>query len=89
MRVSNSWLKANKAASPTNRLAQMAPLARTLATQLLNWLAANDQPQINERYCSKQGRYWEVYDPITQSRQTFDSEQALRVWLEQRYYESK
>ncbi|MGB3138383.1 MAG: hypothetical protein WBB18_16365 [Nodosilinea sp.] len=28
-----------------------------------------------------------VYDPVSQQHQTFSSEQELRVWVEQRYYQ--
>ncbi|MGB3310052.1 MAG: hypothetical protein WBG32_24690 [Nodosilinea sp.] len=28
-----------------------------------------------------------AYDPVSQQRHTFSSEQELRVWIEQRYYQ--
>lgn len=34
-----------------------------------------------------QGTRWYVHDPLSQRQQNFDSEESLRVWLEQRYYE--
>lgn len=29
---------------------------------------------------------WHVYDPMTEQRQQFSSEEDLRFWLENRYY---
>ncbi|HEY9764258.1 MAG TPA: hypothetical protein V6D07_17140 [Trichocoleus sp.] len=29
---------------------------------------------------------WHVYDPMTEQRQQFSSEEELRSWLENRYY---
>ena len=34
---------------------------------------------------TKQGSQWCTYDPIDNAHRQFDSEEALRVWLEQRY----
>lgn len=34
---------------------------------------------------TKQGSYWCVSDPIYGTHRQFDSEEALRVWLEQRH----
>jgi len=31
---------------------------------------------------------WKVHDPVTQARMEFASEQDLRIWLEERYYQT-
>ena len=31
--------------------------------------------------------YYEAYDPVTRTRHHFDSERAVRVWLDERYYQ--
>jgi hypothetical protein len=30
---------------------------------------------------------WHVYDPMTEHKEQFSSEEELRLWLEQRYYQ--
>ena len=34
---------------------------------------------------TKQSSTWHVYDPTNGMRRQFDSEEALRIWLDQRY----
>ena len=34
---------------------------------------------------TKQGNYWCVHDPISGKHNRFDSEDAMRIWIEQRY----
>ena len=34
---------------------------------------------------TRQGSSWCVYDPASSAKRQFDSEEALRIWLEQRY----
>ncbi|MGD1953315.1 MAG: hypothetical protein ACFB14_27265 [Leptolyngbyaceae cyanobacterium] len=34
---------------------------------------------------TKQSTAWYVYDPASSVQRQFDSEEALRIWLEQRY----
>ncbi|MGF1517402.1 MAG: hypothetical protein ACFCVB_06310 [Nodosilinea sp.] len=38
--------------------------------------------------CDRNGNtLFVVYDPVSRERHTFSSEQALRVWADQRYYQ--
>lgn len=51
----------------------------------VNYFAGSNQPRI--RVSQKGDRQiWHAYDPHTQQRHQFSSEESLRDWLEQRYY---
>lgn len=54
---------------------------------LVNFFAGSMQPRITEDRDRQGNLYFRVYDPCDRSRHTFDSEEELRVWLEQRYYQ--
>ncbi|MEA5464130.1 hypothetical protein [Leptothoe sp. PORK10 BA2] len=57
---------------------------RTAGTWLVQALAVSNQPQIWTKE-TKQGNLWCVHDPVNGAQHQFDSEEALRTWLEQRY----
>lgn len=71
------------------------PIRRTKKPE--NWLQklfkvtliffnATNEPVIQEhRTISK--AFWTIYDPQTNQRHIFHSEQEIRVWLENRYYQ--
>lgn len=57
-----------------------------LGRGFVNHFAATAEPRIYSR--QRGGKtVWHAYDPITQRRQQFSSEEALRCWLDQRYYQ--
>jgi hypothetical protein len=61
---------------------------RRLAAYLLRLFApAENQPRINIRYSLNGEMLFDAYDPVTQQRLHHSSEDALRAWLEQRYYD--
>lgn len=49
-------------------------------------LLGQDQPQVTWRRDAQGYEQYRVYDPRSQRSHTFDSAQAVRIWLEQRYY---
>jgi hypothetical protein len=53
---------------------------------LLAYFFGSTEPQISIRYDSDGQPLFVAYDPVDRVRRTFATEQALRVWLEQRYY---
>ncbi|MCU0564975.1 MAG: hypothetical protein MUF49_00055 [Oculatellaceae cyanobacterium Prado106] len=53
---------------------------------LFSTLVTNSEPKIRLKQNRNGERYWQVYDPSTNYSTTFDSETAVRIWLEQRYY---
>lgn len=54
---------------------------------VLTGLSPAQQPQIRSRQNRQGETVWTVYDPASRVNQQFDSEQEVRIWLEQRYYE--
>ncbi|MEM9906418.1 MAG: hypothetical protein AAF921_15480 [Cyanobacteria bacterium P01_D01_bin.44] len=65
---------------------RMAKRLTAVGQWLLTVLTEGDRLHITHRQ-TKQGQLWDVYDPSSQRHQQFDSEDGLRVWLEQRYNE--
>jgi hypothetical protein len=58
---------------------------RHWAETLMNWAAGQSEPRIDHRRDRQGNSYLEVYDPISDKTQTFDTPHEVRVWLEQRY----
>ena len=59
---------------------------KQIGSFLLKALTQTDEPRIWVSSRSREKR-WCAYDPFTNRSVSFDSEEALRVWLEQRYYQ--
>ena len=53
---------------------------------VMNWLTAGSMPRISKRIHGE-AEVWKVYDPATHRTLYFDQEGALRIWLEERYYQ--
>ncbi|NJL49019.1 MAG: hypothetical protein HC929_18115 [Leptolyngbyaceae cyanobacterium SM2_5_2] len=54
---------------------------------LLVWLCPSMSPRITVRR-NRQGQTWFLaYDPVDGQHRRFYSEQDLRIWLDQRYYQ--
>ncbi|MGP1384831.1 MAG: hypothetical protein ACTS2F_14795 [Thainema sp.] len=47
----------------------------------------SQEPRITKRVDRWGNLYFSVYDPIDRSFRVFTSEQEIRIWLEQRYYQ--
>jgi hypothetical protein len=75
------WQPANP--SLTARATQ---LMKQVGGWLLTVLTESNRLHIWPEETSK-GTRWHVQDPLTQRQHQFDSEAALRSWLERRYYE--
>ncbi|ESA36278.1 hypothetical protein N836_08015 [Leptolyngbya sp. Heron Island J] len=71
--------------TPVERLRQKSGhLLRAAGQWLVQSLTEGNQLRIWLKE-TKKGSYWCVYDPSCGLHRQFDSEEALRVWLEQRY----
>ena len=71
--------------TPAQRIRQAAShWLHHAGTWLVQTLTEGDQLRIWTRE-TKQGTRWYAYNPVDGIHQTFDSEEGLRVWLEQRY----
>jgi len=57
-----------------------------VAMALLKFFVGSREPQIATKYDREGNAYYSVYDPIDRSHQTFHSEEAVRAWLDGRYY---
>ncbi|MEM1290049.1 MAG: hypothetical protein AAGH67_01045 [Cyanobacteria bacterium P01_H01_bin.162] len=55
-----------------------------LAEQTVNWLTAGAMPRIS-RTTKNGAEVWRVYDPTSNQTLYFAQENALRVWMEERY----
>lgn len=65
-------------------------LKRTLAQwggSLLNFYSGSNEPRISRRFDRQGYPYFHIYDPIDRAHYAFSSEEAVRTWLEQRYYQ--
>lgn len=65
---------------------QLKQLFSRLGQSLVRWLTDGAMPRITE---TVQGDtvVWRVYDPTSHQTHYFDEENALRIWLETRYYQ--
>ena len=55
---------------------------------LTNWATRPGEPKVNFRRDSRGNSYFRVYDPISGRYCNFTSEKEVRIWLEERYYQS-
>lgn len=76
-------LQQSQTQSAKNAIAQLLSKA---GSTLLSLFVNSDQPRIQATTVNGE-QVWKVYDPISGSRAAFTSEQDLRAWLEQRYYQ--
>lgn len=71
--------------TPAERFRQVSGRwLRAVGQWLVNTLAEGDQLRIWTKE-TKQGTYWFVHNPIDGRHHRFDSEESLRMWIEQRY----
>ena len=59
---------------------------RLAMSALVDFLTGRSQLSIRAKTLPNGQQQWIVYDPEQDIRRTFDSQQAVRAWLEQRYY---
>lgn len=57
-----------------------------VAVTLLKFFVGSREPQIVTKHDRDGNAHYSVYDPIDRSHQTFHSEEAVRAWLDGRYY---
>lgn len=58
---------------------------RNFCNTLLLMFTSSDEPQISRAIDAAGKPHWEVYDPRTGRSVLCDSEQDIRVWMEQRF----
>lgn len=57
-----------------------------LGTGVINWLTVGSMPRISKQ-AQGEAEVWKAYDPVTNRTAYFDSENDLRIWIEERYYQ--
>ncbi|MEO0771008.1 MAG: hypothetical protein AAFY72_16570 [Cyanobacteria bacterium J06649_4] len=60
---------------------------RRVGTAIVDFLTNQPQLSVRVKTLPNGQQQWIAYDPEQDIRRTFDSQQAVRVWLEQRYYQ--
>jgi hypothetical protein len=63
------------------------PDLEQLWNSVLEIFARSSEPKIYQKYDRKGSLYFEVYDPTTHQISNFKTEQEVRIWLDQRYYQ--
>ncbi|MEM9118660.1 MAG: hypothetical protein AAGD09_12365 [Cyanobacteria bacterium P01_F01_bin.56] len=65
---------------------QLGQLLNRIGQGVMNWLTTGSLPRVSKTI---QGdtEVWKVYDPVSNSTRYFEQELALRVWMEERYYQ--
>lgn len=58
-----------------------------LGIALLAYFCGSTEPHIRLKRDHDGNTLFVAYDPVSQQRRNFSSEQDLRVWVEQRYYQ--
>lgn len=58
-----------------------------VGTALLTYLCGSADLRVTVKRNYRGNTRFVAYDPVTQQRHTFSSEQELRVWVDQRYYQ--
>ncbi|MGG6241647.1 hypothetical protein ACQ4N7_23735 [Nodosilinea sp. AN01ver1] len=60
---------------------------RPMASSLMAYLCGSSSLTVTVKRDRQGQTAFVVYDPVSQQRHTFSSEQELRVWADQRYYQ--
>ncbi|ASC74157.1 hypothetical protein XM38_051320 [Halomicronema hongdechloris C2206] len=69
----------------THPPSKVAQGLKTVMGRLLRFFAPDNTPKVHTVRARKGEIWFDAYDPVTQQRLKNRSEEALRIWLEQRY----
>lgn len=83
----NHQMKLGKILCLGSRLKTFRSRLDNLVLQLLNIACGSQSPRIRQRIDRLGNRYYRVYDPSSETHRLFTSEEEMRVWLEERYYQ--
>lgn len=72
---------------PVKQTSIKLPGLEQLWNSVLGMLIRSSEPKIYQKHDHNGNLYFQVYDPIAHQTSTFSSEQEVRVWLDQRYYQ--
>jgi hypothetical protein len=75
-------------ATPTQPVKQNKLFKKNALSQVWHFLARTDsEPRIQQKFDRLGHVYWKAFDPLTRKTQFFETEDEVRRWLEQRYYQ--
>lgn len=63
------------------------PGLEQLWNSVLEILTKSPEPKVYQKHDRNGKLYFQVYDPIARQSSTFNTEQEVRIWLDQRYYQ--
>ncbi|MEO1068365.1 MAG: hypothetical protein AAFW95_04510, partial [Cyanobacteria bacterium J06638_6] len=72
--ISHAWKQAKAYAGP-------------IASRLLAYFCGDQTLRVTVKRDRRGNPYFVAYDPVSQQRHTFSSEQELRIWADTRYYQ--
>ena len=64
----------------------IVPILRKIVQRLIETFIGSNDLQIGQTYDRFGNKWWHVYDPVTGRHASVDSEEQLRAWIEERYY---
>ncbi len=64
----------------------IVPILRKIVQRLTEIFIESNELQIGQTYDRFGNNWWHVYDPVTGRHASVDSEEQLRAWIEERYY---
>lgn len=72
----------------TKQLPKAAARLRHIWQSLLSYFSSGNELRVWKTSDADGQLVWKAYDPITEHRVEFTDELDLRVWLEERYYQT-
>lgn len=64
----------------------IVPELKKIVQRLTEILIGSNELQIEQTYDRFGNNWWHIYDPVTGRHAAVDSEEQLRTWIEERYY---
>lgn len=60
---------------------------KQLAKSFVRSIANSSEPRISKKVDRNGNLYYKVYDPTSGASAVFSTEQEIRIWIDQRYYQ--
>jgi len=64
-------------------------ICKTIWQYFIRTITSNNEVQVWQKTDRYGNTYWQAYDPKTGKSTSLGSEAEMRIWIEQRYYQSK
>ncbi len=63
-------------------------IAKTIWQHFIYVVSSHNELQVWQKTDRYGNTYWQAYDPVTGRSTSLGSEDEMRIWIEQRYYQS-